>query len=70
MPFFPLTRIILLTLNFYLGFLSEIFSKLCAFEITQGFLSFLIHRLLPYSVVHDKVGQVWNAFMSFYRNNS
>ena len=34
MPFFPLIGIILLTLNFYLMFLSQIFLKLGAFEIT------------------------------------
>ena len=40
MPFFPLTKIILLTLNFYLRFLSQIFLKLGAFEITQRSLCF------------------------------
>ena len=66
MPFFPLTRIILLTLAFYLDFLSQIFPKLCAFEIAGRLLCFRIHRLLPYSVVYGKVGLVWNAFMCFY----
>ena len=69
MPFFPLIRIILLTLGFYLEFISQIFPKLCAFEITGGFLCFHVHHLLPYSVIHGKVGLVWNAFMSFYLNN-
>ena len=66
MPFFPLTRIILLTLDFYFKFLSQIFPKLCALEITGGFLCFRVHHLLSYSVVRSKVGLVWNAFMSFY----
>ena len=50
MPFFPLTRIILLTLGFYLDFLSQIYPKLCTFEITGRILCFRVHRLLPYSV--------------------
>ena len=58
MPLFPLTRIILLTLGFYLDFLSQIFPKLYAFEITGRFLCFRAHRLLPYSVVCGKVGLV------------
>ena len=69
MSFFPLTRIILLTLGFYLDFLSQIFPKLCDFEITERFLCSRIHRLLPYSVVCFKVGLDWNAFMSFYPIN-
>ena len=53
MPFFPLIGIILLTLNFYLVFLSQIFSKLSALEITENFQTSLGFRLLPYFAVHD-----------------
>ena len=58
MPFFPLTGINLLTLDFYLDFLSQIFPKLYAFEITGRFLCFRVHHLLLYSLVCGKVGLV------------
>ena len=69
MPFFPLTTIILLTLGFYLDFLSQIFPKLCTFEITGRFLCFHVDHLLLYSVVRGKVGLFWNVSMSFYPIN-
>ena len=68
MPFFPLIGIILLTLNFYLVFLSQIFLKFSAFEITEDFQTSLGFRLLPYFTVHGNFVEFVLLLLIFNRN--
>ena len=68
MPFFPLIGIILLTLNFYLVFLYQIFSKLSAFEITEDFQISLGFHSLPYFVVHGNFVEFVLLLLIFNRN--
>ena len=70
MPFFPLTRIILFTLDLIWTFYFKYFQSYALLKLQENFCVFCVHRLLPYSAVCGKVGLVWDSFMSFYPINS